>query len=277
MKHCPKCNSLMPDDAVRCIKCGSESPAAAAQTLKRSAGEKPVPADDTRSPRRINWLRIFAAVLTSKLFFLVSCTSGMLASPLLMDSDDYGPAITASDSPSKLVVVIASVPDAGTEGGRKPVTVFLASLDEFKGKNPDYSFLLPPGKGQIENRGAEMLTDYQVTPSGPGTIIVKAHFHHDVPPVNLDVRARYEATDKNIKLLNVKAGSDFGRMLITGFIFATILAVTGRLLKKRFGPENASPDASSSSISRPKTGILFKIMAVIVVVVLVVAMLLSMV
>jgi hypothetical protein len=55
--------------------------------------------------------------------------------------------------------------------------------------------------------------------------------------------------------------------VLRGLIFATILAVTGRLLKRRFGPEklSVSPDASSSSAARPKTGRLSKITAVMVV------------
>lgn len=269
----------MPDDALRCIRCGHDSSKSLLPATVIARTPQPVAQSNIRGIRGINWLQICATVVSSYLFFPVSCTSGLFASALLTDHDDYGPAISASYSPSKLVVVIASVPDMATEGERKPVIVFLSSLDEFKERNPNYSFLLPPGKGQIENRDAEMLTDYQVTPSGPGTIIVKAHFHHDVPPTNLDVRARYEATDKNIKLLNVKVGSDYASAFITGLIFATILIISGRLLKRRFWPEkpSASPDASSSPTSRPKTGILSKIMVILVVVVLVVSMLLLMV
>jgi len=44
MKRCTKCNSLMPDDAVKCIKCGFEAarkPAAAPVAWAGKPGEKP--------------------------------------------------------------------------------------------------------------------------------------------------------------------------------------------------------------------------------------------
>jgi len=37
MKHCPKCRSLMPDDVIRCIKCGFESGAKAAPAARPGA------------------------------------------------------------------------------------------------------------------------------------------------------------------------------------------------------------------------------------------------
>ena len=180
----------------------------------------------------------------------------MAASALFTASEDYGPAITVDHPPPKLTVVIASIPDAEAEGARKLVTVFLSGIDEFKAKNPDYSFLLPPGKGQIENQAAEMLTKYHVTPNGPGSVLVKDHFHHDVPPVNIDARARYEAADKEVKLLNAKVGSDYGGALVTGLIFATVLFFTGRLLKRRFVTEKppVPPAGSASSAPLSKRG-----------------------
>jgi hypothetical protein len=83
-----------------------------------------------------------------------------------------------------------------------------------------------------------MISDYVVAAGQPGTIIVINDFHHDVPPAGVDVRTRYEATDKNIKVLNDRV--DFGlEALIVGLIIASILLVTGKIIKWQAGRPKA--------------------------------------
>ena len=236
MKRCAYCKSLMPEDVTKCLRCGRDS----SQVRPPETALSPeVPATTLKSPSKlssIKWLRVFATVAASKVFFLASCTTGMLAVAMFPDSDDYGPAITETRPGPKLSSFIATVPDtAAGQGQRKTVLVFVSELNEFKEKNPDYSFLLPPGRGQIENTAAEMLTQYSVVAAGPGKVIVKSHFHHDVPPTNIDVRQRYEATDKSVKLLNAKFGSDFGGALVSGFALAMVLSIAARILRGRMG------------------------------------------
>jgi hypothetical protein len=246
MKHCLKCNSLMPDDVLQCIRCGHSSKSVLPATT-------PAPAPSSIEQRLVsrisdvNWLRLSTAVLTSNIFFLASCTGGMIVFEKLSDKDNYGPAITENNPPSKLATVVATVPDTEKQGQRKSVIVFVSSLEEFKKNNPEYSFLLPEGHGRIENTGAEMTSDYVVTAGAPGRVIVKNNFHHDVPPAGLDVKTRYEATDKSVMVLNTKVGSGL-EMFIAGLTLATMLLVTGKIIKWRIGP--ATEIASSSNQGR---------------------------
>ena len=252
MKHCAQCKNLMPNEVTRFIRCGHDSskdlpPVAISAATPRSIEKQP-----GSKPSSVNWLRVCAIVFTSKLFFVASCTAGLVISaPFFGGSGDYGPEVTESRRPPSLTSVIATIPDAEKHGQRTPVVVFLSGLDEFKAKNPDYSFLLPPGKGQVDNPAAEMLTMYSVTASEPGKVIVESHFHHDVPPTNLDVRQRYEATDKSVRILNAKVGSDLGRGWLLGLGLATILAFTGSILKKRFEP--TKPPLSAADLAASKT------------------------
>lgn len=322
VKRCSECKSLMPADAVRCTRCGSEARGAAVQGKSGPIVSKPEPegvatvdrpqksgpgtltsnlwrkflivyaaalaglacmgylASDAyyvyfmlgavllfwiliaayviklfrstwkeaveygrvkhaglhdaseSASRHVNWMRVMVGLMTSAPFFLVSCTGGMLAAGLAANNDDYGPAITADRPPPKMTVVVASVPDAKAEGGRKSAIAFLYELDKFKQDNSGYSFLLPAGKGNISNSAAEMETNYEVTRSAPGAVIVKVHFHHDVPPANMDVYARYEATDKSIKILNAKYGSGLVEALVAGVVIASVLAIAGWILRK---------------------------------------------
>lgn len=175
----------------------------------------------------------------------------MIASGLLEDSDDYGPATTDSRPAPGLASVIATIPDAERQGQRKAVVVFLSTLDDFKSKNPDYSFLLPAGNGKVDNPAAEMWTKYSVTASEPGKVIVKSHFYHDVPLTGIDVRQRYEATDKSVTLLNAKFGFGYGEALVLGLAFATALAITGRILKRRMAP--TTPPLSAAELAAAKS------------------------
>ena len=236
MKDCPQCKSPMPDDVSRCIRCGHDS--SIAVSVNAASDANPVAPSSPRvsKPTRVNWLRVCATVLTSKLFFLGSCTVGMVGAGLFENPDDYGPEITKERPAPTLVSVVATVPDPERPGERMAKLVFLSMLEEFKAKNPDYSFLLSPGEGKIDNPVAEMWTKYTVTASGPDKVIVKSSFHHDVPPAGVDVRQRYEATARDIKLLNAKFTPGYLGPLILGLILASALGIAGRVLKRRISP-----------------------------------------
>jgi hypothetical protein len=173
------------------------------------------------------------------------------AAGLLENPDDYGPEITEGRPAPTLVSVVATVPDPERPGQRKSQLVFLSMLEEFKAKNPDYSFLLSPGEGKVDNPDAEMWTKYTVTASGTGKVIVKSSFHHDVPPAGIDVRQRYEATARDIKLLNAKFRPGYLEPLILGLILASVLGITGKVLKRRIS--RTSQPLSSAEVAAEKT------------------------
>ena len=235
MKHCPQCKSPMPDDVARCIRCGHDSSTDVSANAASDANPVAPSSPLVNKLARINWVRV-STVLTSNLFFLGSCTVGMLGAGLLENPDDYGPEITVDRPAPPLVSVVATVPDPERPGQRMPKVVFLSMLEEFKAKNPDYSFLLSPGEGKVDNPVAEMWTKYTVTESGPDKVIVKSSFHHDVPPAGVDVRQRYEATARDIKLLNAKFTPGYLGPLILGLILASALGVAGKVLKRRISP-----------------------------------------
>jgi hypothetical protein len=250
MKRCPQCKSPMPDDVARCIRCGHDSSTHISADAPSESNPVAPSTPLVNKLARVNWLRV-ATVLTSNLFFLGSCTVGMVGAGLLDDPDDYGPEITEGHPVPGLVSVVATVPDPESPGQRKPQLVFLSMLGEFKAKNPDYSFLLSPGEGKVDNPAAEMWTKYSVTASGPGKVIVKSSFHHDVPPAGVDVRQRYEATARDIKLLNAKFTSGYLGPLILGLILASVLGITGRVLKWRIS--RTYPPLSAAEIAAEKT------------------------
>ncbi len=248
MKRCTQCKNLMPDDVSRCVRCGHDSSKDLSPTTSSDATPHSIEQKSVSKGHSINWLRVCATVLASDLFFLASCTTGMSITVLSGSSDDYGPEITESRRPSKFITVIATVPDTERQGQHKSVVVPFSRLDEFKAKNPDYSFLLPPGEGRVDNVTA--WTKYSVTASEPGKVIVKSHFHRDVPPFGLPARQRYEATDKSVKLLNAKAGFFHGWAIIVGLAFATVLAIAGRILKRRLEPEKLPLSAADLSAAK---------------------------
>ena len=251
MKRCPQCKSLMPDDIARCIHCGHDSSKHIYADVASDANPVAPSTPLVHKLARVNWLRVCATVLSSNLFFLGSCTVGMVGAGLLEDPDDYGPEITEGRPVPTLVSVVATVPDPERPGQRKSKVVFLSMLEEFKAKNPDYSFLLSPGEGKVDNPDAEMWTKYTVTASGPDKVIVKSSFHHDVPPAGVDVRQRYEATARDIKLLNAKFRPGYLGPLILGLILASILGITGKVLKRRISRTNQP--LSSAEVAAEKT------------------------
>ncbi len=193
----------------------------------------------------MNWTKVFAVVLTSKLFFLASCTGGMVLGQTAFDrSDGGGDYMDQGRAPNGLMSVIAVIPNAKKPGERKTVQVLLAGLEQFKQENPDYSFVPTLDKGEVNDPDKEMITIYTVTAAGPGKVMVETKFHHDVPPApsGINVLARYEATDKEIKPLYTK--SSYGLIfMIFGFALAVVLALVGYIFKWRLqlAVEGATP------------------------------------
>ncbi|HZQ75021.1 MAG TPA: hypothetical protein VFB08_19065 [Burkholderiales bacterium] len=257
MKRCENCKSLMPEDAAHCIRCGHDS-------SKRSSTHAAATPDQAPArPSKVNWLRVSATVLSSNLFFLGSCSAVLFGAGALEDPNDYGPAITAAYPGPKLTSVVATVPDAKNPGQRKTVVVLTSTLQEFEAKNPDFSFLLPVGEGTIDTPEAEMLTQYKVRASGPGKIIVESRFHHDVPPAGIDVRQRYEATAHEVRMLNAKFAPGYLGPLIAGLVVASILAVTGRILRRRIAPTEPAPSAEEvAAVKKKATRRTLKILAI---------------
>ncbi|MGH8653593.1 MAG: hypothetical protein ACREYE_16135 [Gammaproteobacteria bacterium] len=105
-------------------------------------------------------------------------------------------------------------------------------MERFKQDNPNYSFLPPLGKGEVNDPSMYERTVYTVTTVGPGKVIVETHFQLD----EHHVLARYEATDKEIKPLYTKTSHDMGEFInamLVGLPLALVLALVGEILKWR--------------------------------------------
>ena len=109
--------------------------------------------------------------------------------------------------------------------------VAYGDLVEFKAINPDYSFLLSPGDGQVDNPAAKTSTRYSVQTAGDGKVRVETRFSQDF----LDSYSRYEATEREIEPLFFKLGSKFLFALTFGFALASALGLAGLLLEN-FAP-----------------------------------------
>jgi hypothetical protein len=106
----------------------------------------------------------------------------------------------------------------------------LGDLERFKQDNPNYSFVPPPGKGELNDASSFTRTEYVVTSFGPGEVMVETKFHDD----EHHVLARYTATDKEIKPLFTKTSHDFVSYMTgmsVGFPIAVLLALIGYIFK----------------------------------------------
>jgi hypothetical protein len=246
MKRCSKCNALMPDDALRCIRCGSESPPNVASQLAGSIDAKPVSGADTRGPRRINWTRVFAVVLTSKLFFLASCTGGMVLVRSSFDGNERF-AHGAHERPlDTLMSVIAVIPSTDKPSERKVVQVPLFGIEQFKQDHPNFSFLPPLGNGEVNNPAMLAHTAYTATIIGPGQVMVETKLDQN----DDHVLGRYEATDKEIKPLYTKTNNDLINFIMGMFVgvpIALVLALIGYVLKRRVKRTTKGATVSAAS------------------------------
>ncbi len=249
----------MPDDAVRCILCGWQAvnTASAApqpqEQLQAAAVEK-------RSPS--SRVRTLALILTSPVFLLVGCTGGMCTAVGVMEMTkeiSCDQAIPPSLPVPIGVAVVATIVDRSSPGKRRLVTVFLRKLKgdlaNFRIENSDYSFLPPSDNGfvaagngfiPVENGpfagGYEV--EYQVSKRESGKALVKTEF--TVPDIPLagtqHVRATYEATDSDIRLISYKSGPDSFVALLCGGLCACLLGILGDILLGRIARSELQSD-----------------------------------
>ncbi len=183
-----------------------------------------------RSIGKVRWTGVLAVVLTSKLFFLASCTGGMVLARQVVDGVSSGTRGDHVRPLDKRMAVIAMVPDAARSGERKTVEVALHDLGKFKQDNPGYSFMPPVGKGELSGPGPSIRTEFSVSAAGPGKVMVETTYHND----EHHVLARYSATDKEVEPLFTKTNYDFADFMtgmIFGVPFAFVLALLGYFLK----------------------------------------------
>lgn len=130
------------------------------------------------------------------------------------------------------MAVIAVVPNAGKPGAPKVVQTSLGQLEKFKQEHPDFSFLPPLGRGELEGPSVLMRTEYSVTADGPGRILVETNFHDD----EHHVLGRYSATEKEIKPLYTRFTHDMASFMVgmtSGLILVTVLVLIGGFLNWR--------------------------------------------
>jgi hypothetical protein len=169
-----------------------------------------------------------AAVLSSYLFFFVSCTGTafIVQEPLKHLGGKYMANGERADS---RVILLASVPNPEKPGTHQVRQVMLGQLDEFKKANPQHSFLLPPGESRIEDEAVILSTSYKVRSLGPGRVEVETDTFHDTP-LGVSLFARYEATERDIKPIYTSTSSLIGA-LIAGVFVALALAIIGAVMK----------------------------------------------
>jgi hypothetical protein len=167
-----------------------------------------------------------AAVLSSYLFFFVSCTGTafIVQEPLRQLGGQH---MGNGGTPDSRVILLASVPNPEKPGTNQVRQVMLGQLDEFKKANPQHSFLLPPGEGQVED--VNLSTSYKVRSLGPGRAEVETDTFHD-NPLGVSLFARYEATERDIKPIYTSTSSLIGA-LIAGVFVALALAIIGAVMK----------------------------------------------
>lgn len=225
MKRCSKCNNLMPNDALRCIRCGFQLAPTNQHEINDSSVKGHASTGNAANTRRIGWLKIVAAVLASNFFFLTSCTGGFIASyiSLLKLGGDY---MDQGATPSESMVVIAAVPDPAKQSAVPLKQVALRDLEKFQAVNPTHSFLLPLGSGRIPIHSEAYVT-YEVQPAGDGKVLVETKYRQSMGGL---VMARYEAVDKSVQPIFTNNVQWFVAFVF-GFLVAIALYIVGRILR----------------------------------------------
>jgi len=227
----------MPDDVCRCIRCGWQDANFASATPQTQ--EQPQAPAATKSPHSYR-LRTLAAVLTSSLFFLVSCTGGFhIASAVTGAVEDRleQTPIDEENPPRHSVAIVATSVGAPASGEARVIYWLVkdpeCDLAEFRLRHPRYSFLPSSDKGYIFESLQETNVEYQVLKRESGKAIVKTHYHHYPMIFTFDVRATYEATDSAIRLISYRVDSDTVTGFFAGPVLALLLAVFGEVLWRR--------------------------------------------
>ena len=202
--------------------------------------------EDSKSRR----LRTLATLLTSALFFPVSCTSGFYianaVTGAIADRSEQIP-YDEEDPPRHSVAVIAT-PVGAPASAALIYWVKDPERDsaEFRLKHPGYSFLPPSDQGRISRPDLESYVDYQVVRRHSEKALVKTHEHHYPMIISLDIRATYEATESEIRLISYRVGSDTPNGIVAGPALGCALALLGEVLKRRLGTPLAE-DAEAKS------------------------------
>jgi hypothetical protein len=170
-----------------------------------------------------------AAVLSSYLFFLVSCsgTAFLVREPLKQLGGQY---MARGETPDPRVVVVVFMPDPENPGTPQIRQFNLGYLDGFKKAYPQHSFLLPPGDGRFKGRAAGFFISYKVKSLGPGTVEVETEASYDTMFAS-SLIARYEATERDIKPIYTNTSLPVAP-LIVGFSVALVLAIIGAVMKQ---------------------------------------------
>ena len=157
--------------------------------------------------------RISALVLSSGLFFPVSCTMSLFAGTHLIANQDARDA-HRNDIPHPNAYLVATVP-----GASKPFEAFpLSRLDEFKNKNPQASFLLPTSSGEFPTGPRSATVSFVATPSQQGTQIVEVSLHDETGTF-----FRYEASRHTIKPIYTKLW--YHGYMFRAFPYALVIAI----------------------------------------------------
>jgi hypothetical protein len=171
-------------------------------------------------------LRILAIVLSSNLFLLASCTGGLAIGVKL--NEDWLRETGGRQGADSRMMVVAIAPESKGAGKPVPHQVMFSNLDKFKAQHTGYSFLLPLGSGRVHDSSAEMHARYTVRSARERKVLVETQFNHEM----LDVFGRYEATQREIKPLYSKAGSNFLFGLVFGLALASVLRIAGAVLQR---------------------------------------------
>jgi len=168
-----------------------------------------------------------AAVLSSYLFFLVSCSgTAFLAHESRQLSGQY---MAKGETPDSRVIVLASLPNPDKPGTHQIRQFMLGHLDGFKKANPQHSFLLPAGDGRFKDKAAAFFTSYKVKSLGPGTVEVETEASYDTLFAP-SLIARYEATERDIKPVYTNVRAPIVAFVV-GFAVALVLAFAGAVLQ----------------------------------------------
>ena len=251
LKHCPQCNSPMPPDELRCIRCGFQLPPSGAQNITDDFSNTSQAAvgnvagmrwwagvtlpKETEKHESRGWCVVFVAVLTSNVFFWASCTVGFIAAYVLLEKVT-GQYMDQGATPSDLMVIIATIPDPDKQGDVKLKHVPLRDMEKFKAENPAHSFLLPLGPGRIPIHSESSVT-YKVEPAGEGKVLVETKYLLTMGGL---VNGRYEATEKTVRPIFTNNVAWMVPFFI-GVILASVLHLIGRVL--RFLVSQRHPEA----------------------------------
>jgi len=174
---------------------------------------------------RMNWLKI-ATMLSSTLFFVVSCTGIELAS-ISVRKHVGGHYMARGEAPDRNLIVIASIPIPAVPGDRKVEAVTLGLLPRFQSEHPDHSFLIPARSGEIDGNGT--LISYRAIALDSGNVRVETDAHYP-DAFDLRVVGSYEATEREVRPIYTNA-TNFFENYIVGIAGACTLGLIGSILK----------------------------------------------